>query len=263
MPHAAKALLILASASVCFCGTASAQKFSGFKQRLKLHGSYHRSCVDYDDRHHNYRPLAFGYRRYHWNQGYNGHEIADIVRSRASANLVNAQARTQNEVARLARMENSVTSLHTYHQRRSINTERRFGHLHARGEYVRASKDNAKLVAHQAGLELRGEGMLTREEINAVTGELHWPLLLQMQHFDNARRPVNEVFVTRARVGQINPNHYLPLCDWVKKVSDELTRNLDHYSQADYAEAQSFLRRLLVEARLPASANTSMQFATK
>ncbi|MGB7344801.1 MAG: hypothetical protein WBD20_11335 [Pirellulaceae bacterium] len=274
MSNTTKTLLLLTLATVCFGSTASAQKFSGFNQNRNSHGSrhnshdYHHNDSHHGYGHHNYRPTTFcngtfGYGSYHWYRGYNGHEVADLVRSRAAANLVNAQARTQNEVARSAGMDNSVKALHTYIARRSINTETRFGHLHAQGEYARAAKVEAQLVAHQAGLELHDEEKLTSEEINAVTGRLHWPLLLQMEHFSNARKPVNQIFATRAHVGQINPDHYLPLCNWIEKVSDELTKHVEDYPQADYAEAQSFLRRLVVEARLPAAANVGMRFAAK
>ena len=266
MPYAANIILILASALVCFCGTASAQNFSSLRQKQNPQGSFLRSHRDnhcYGNGHRSFRPTTFGYGSYHWYRGYNGHEIADVVRSQATANFVNAQARIQDELARSARMENSIRALETHLARRSINTERRFGHLHARGEFVRAAKAEVMLVTHQMDLKLHDEDKLTSKEINVVTGQLYWPLLLRMEHYENARKPVDEIFVTRARVGRINPDHYLPLCDWIEKVRVELTKNVDHYPQADYAEAQSFLRRLIVEARLPTSTKMEMQFATK
>jgi hypothetical protein len=128
---------------------------------------------------------------------------------------------------------------------------------------VRATKATATLVAQDNGIRLSKEPRLSDEEVNQVTGRLHWPLLLQMEHFNRARKPVNEIFASRARAGQVNPDHYLPLCDWIKKVSDELTKHVDDYPEVDYAEAQDFLRRLLVEARLPSAPIATMQFAAK
>lgn len=276
MSNATRNLLFLTIAAACFTGNATAQGRPGNSVAPARHNRMQaglqtkhiaRHCSRYPVRHgftdHSYhRPIFVGYRSQSWYRGYNGHEVADMVRSRSQANLVNAHARTQNETARSARMDNSVKALHTYIARRSINSEMRFGHLHAQGEYAHAAKAEAQLVAKQAGVELGDEPRLTADEISDMTGRLKWPLLLQMEHFNQARKPVNQIFATRARTGQINSDHYLPLCDWIEKVSEELTKNVANYPQADYAEAQGFLQRLLVEARLPA-AGTGLQLAGK
>ncbi|QDT08316.1 hypothetical protein [Planctomycetes bacterium K23_9] len=278
MLNAAKTLLFLTLATACVADSVSAQRFGRFQPKhgghshnqgnsshhdSDYHGNDHYGNVHHGQNHHAYRrPVTFAYGNYHWYRGYNGHEVADIVRSRADANLTNAYARTQNEVARSARMDNSVKAIHTYIARRSINSEMRFGHLHAQGAVARAAKAEAQLVAHQTGVELNDQRGLSSDEINDLSGRLHWPLLLQMEHFNNARKPVNQVFEIRANAGTINPDHYLPLRDWIGKVSEELSKNVDVYPKADYAEAQDFLKRLLVEARLPTGAS-SMQFAAK
>jgi hypothetical protein len=274
MFNSTKTLLILIAVTSGLSTSANAQHIGGThrKHTGNFDNHYNGYGHHYDNGHRNYRhPVTFGYRGHYgyrgfnwgFNWGFNGHEVADIVRSRAAANLVNAQARTQNEVARSARMDNRVKALHTYIARRSINSELRFGHLRARGDAIRATKVDATLVAHQAGIRLSDDPRLSDEEVNQVTGRLHWPLLLQMEHFNKARKPVNEIFASRARVGQVNPDHYLPLCDWIEKVSNELTKNVDNYPEADYAEAQDFLRRLLVEVRLPSAPIATMQFAAK
>lgn len=181
-----------------------------------------------------------------------GHAYANILRSQAEANLLNAQARTQNEIARSARLDNNVKELQTYLERRRINSTARFAHLWDRGDAVRAMKASMPAEAQEE------RGRLTRDEVRATTGRLDWPLLLQMEHFNRARKPVNEIFKSRAISGSIQPDHYLPLCDWIDKVQAELDKNVDNYPKEDYAEAKDFLRRLVAEARLPARTTTML-----
>ncbi|NNE00219.1 MAG: hypothetical protein HKN47_23105 [Pirellulaceae bacterium] len=194
----------------------------------------------------------WAYRPNYANYGYNGHEVADVIRSRGQANLLNAQARTQNEIARSAALDNDVKELATYHERRQINRTTRFGHLHARGEQLRASKAQAEHEAQLAGFRIEDVAGLTPDELDPVTGQLAWPLLLQGTHYNRARQPVDIIFATRAQAGQVNPDHYLPLRDWIDRVDYELDCYVHLYPKADYAKAKDFLRRLMIEARLPA-----------
>ena len=204
---------------------------------------------------------------YHYNwggfrYGHNGHAAADIIRSRAQANFVNAKARTENEVTRSARLDNDVKELATHIERRSINASTRFSHLWEQGAKARATKAELTEAARIAGVELDTAMRLDESQLNRVSGRLSWPLLLQMEHFNRARKPVNQVFKTRALAGKINPDHYLPLIDWVKKIDAELIKNAENYPDEDLASAQDFLRRLTVEARL-AVPNNSLTAASQ
>ena len=266
MSKLAKTLLIAAIAVVCSSSTLSAQKLYSSDSGGDSNQRHHDYAVHHHGRHgvfygHRYRG---GYRPNYGHTYFNGHEIADVFRARAQANLLNAQARTQNEVARTARLNNDVHQLNTHIERRRINSTVRFAHLHVRGEQLRAAKADAASVAHVNGLDPNADRRLSPVELSPISGTLRWPLLLQTEHYADARTPVNQVFASRAQDGQINPDHYLPLRDWVAKVSEELEKHIHKYPESDYAHAQDFLRRLVIEASLPAARPmSSIQFVSK
>ncbi len=100
--------------------------------------------------------------------------------------------------------------------------------------------------------------------MNPETGQLRWPLLLQTQHFARARGPVDRLFEMRARFGQIHPDHYLPFRNWIEKIKVELHLSVNTLPKEDYAAAQDFLRRIIVEVKLPvAQPATAAQLVTK
>ncbi len=213
--------------------------------------------------HHGYgRTDDLGYHTSGYYRHY-GHELANVIRSTAQANLLNAHARTQNEVARSARLDNDIKSLTTHFERRRINSTVRFAHLWERGAQAKAQKASTAEIAALVGLPDNAADRLAADELHPQTGRLSWPLLLEMEHFTRARRPVNELFKRRAAEGRINPDHYLSLVDWIEKVKLELNKNVHNYPAQDYVEAKDFLARLVAEARLPATTTGSMQLASK
>jgi len=186
-----------------------------------------------------------GYPRYR--RGYSGYPydprfgIAAIVRATGQTNLLNAHARTQHARAARLEMENSVQFLQTRLERQRINKESRFGHLHRRGQMVRAQKRAQEmLVSHQES---------RRPIVDPSTGAVDWPLLLRTSHYDRARQPIDLVFRNRSKFGSINPDHFLPMRDWIERIQAELKANVADYEMEDYVEARDFLRALIDEAR--------------
>lgn len=175
--------------------------------------------------------------------GPNGFEIADVIRARSEANVNNANARTQNAVAYQMELENNLQRLATYHERRRINTEYRFAHLHAKAESRREQAAMAKAAPSR--------------HIHPQTGGIAWPLILSTKHFERARGPIDAMFADRAAYGAINPDLYLPMCDWIEKIQDELKKQSANYEMNDYMAAQAFLRHLVDEGRKPASEGRS------
>lgn len=168
------------------------------------------------------------------------HGVADIIRSTALANAINAQARTQHLHADRLQMENSVEYLATRLQRKQINRESRFGHLHERGARVAAAKLAAARVAGP---------QVAQHRVDPVTGRVAWPMLLRSSYFDKARAPIDLVFHQRSESGSINPDHFLPMRDWIERIECELKANVAYYEMQDYLEAKDFLRGLMDEAR--------------
>ncbi|KAA5545473.1 hypothetical protein FYK55_07445 [Roseiconus nitratireducens] len=175
---------------------------------------------------------------------------ATWVRALASANLLNAQAQTEYGQARIQHayadrevMENSVQYQLTRMEKKRINRDYRFGHLHERGRLIR----EAKLAAH------RFDPPVIERPVDPATGQVRWPLLLQTSHFAKARQPIDEVFYQRQVHGQINPDHFLPMRDWIARVKQELRSRMHQYEPEDYVQSRDFLTSLIDEARQPRS----------
>lgn len=176
-----------------------------------------------------YNPYAY--------LGPSGFEVASMIRARGEFNLLSAQARTQNAAAYRMELENNLQTLATRLERRRVNSEYRFGHLHANAEKRRAEALIAKATRPQT--------------VEPTTGIVRWPLVLSTKHYEKARRPIDFVFAERAKVGRINPDHYQPMCDWIEQIKCELKDHINEFKMVDYIEAQAFLRDLIEEARLP------------
>ncbi|MEL6106774.1 MAG: hypothetical protein AAFU85_12075 [Planctomycetota bacterium] len=232
-----------------FLGLAIAiSAFAGSTQAQSSTSGYHVG------NHHGIRfhaPLHFGYRFPAHGYGYRypyDHRFgtAEVIRAAAEASVLRAQARTQNLEADRLQVQNSVDFLHARLERKRINKESRFGHLHRRGELVRAEKlAKAALAAPEKPI------------VDTKSGQLNWPLLLRMDHYDKARQPINLVFHERNLNGRVNPDHFLPMRDWIVRIEEELKANVGDYEMQDYLDAKRFLRDLLDEARqdLPPAMN--------
>ena len=231
------ALVLLFSAG--FGGSAGAQSISIGCDSGRC-GSAHSTSYG---SHHGYhfvapRYVGYGYRPYGYDYRYG---TAELLRANATANVLNANARTQHLHADRLAMENSVQYLATRLERKRINNETRFGHLHARGEQVRLEK----LAAEESLVDAP-----PRRVVDPITGQVDWPILLRSTYYEKARGPVDQVFHQRSVAGRINPDHYLPLRDWIERIERELKANVAYYEMEDYLDAKAFLRELIDEARV-------------
>lgn len=174
---------------------------------------------------------------------------AEILRASARANLVNAKARTENAMAFHVEMDNKLEFLVNRLEQKRINNEARFGHLHARGARVRAEKFAA---AQAVAVTTR-----IRRPVDPVTGQVEWPMLLRHSYFEKARGPIDIVFLQRSVNGAFNPDHYLPMQDWICRIKDELNANAEWYERENYLKSRDFLDSLMVEARKDLTAEDS------
>lgn len=212
------------------------------------HANHHQGLGYHVSANLGYRYPAFGYGfRYPYDPRFG---TAELIRAAATANVLNAQARTQNLQADRLQLQNSVEFLHTRLERKRINRESRFGHLHRRGELVRAAK-----------LAAQADAPAEKPIVDARSGRLNWPLLLRTSHYAKARQPIDTVFHERSLNGSVNPDHFLPMRNWIVLIEDELKANVADYEMRDYLDAKRFLRSLLDEARSDLSQEMDFQLA--
>ncbi|TWU05635.1 hypothetical protein [Stieleria varia] len=233
-----KSLFSLAFCVLCLTAIANGQSTESGFYRPSHHCDRH---ANHDWRSHGHAVRVVGYRYASPYYGYRttGFELASVIRAQGEFNLLTAQARSENAAAVQLELQNSVDALAARLERRRINTESRFGHLHAAAEERRLASELRKAEQPVA--------------VAPADGSVQWPLILATTHFARARRPVDLVFAQRAHDGAINPDHYQPLCDWIEQIRCELKDHIHEYSMDDYVQAQSFLRNLVDEARQPIS----------
>lgn len=216
--------MVIAQSCTSDCGThASGQSYG-------VHGPVAYGTHGFPSYRYGYRPYRRDFR----------HGVADVIRSAALANVLNAQARTEHLQADRLQMENSVQVLATRLERKQINRESRFGHLHERGARLAA----AKLVAAE-----QTPPRARHRCVDPQTGCVAWPMLLRSSYFEKARAPIDSVFRQRSEVGYFNPDHFLPMRDWIERIECELKANVAYYEMKDYLSAKDFLRSLVDEAR--------------
>ena len=206
-------------------------------------------------------PVHYGYGHVRYGYGFRpcGYDyrygMAELIRAQATANVLHSQARNQNAITARIEMENSLQYLETRLERKRINRESRFGHLHARGEQVRLEK-MAKAAAEAQLIE--------KPIVDPISGEVAWPILLRSSYFAKARRPIDQVFHQRSKTGSINPDHFLPMRDWIEMIERELKANVAYYEMEDYLAAKQFLRDLVCEARVDQEPiESAVQLASK
>ena len=242
--------IALLSIAVAF-GSAIAQSSSSGCDTGHCHSVSGHSFRYVSPQHYGYRVPAYGYgyRPYGYDYRYGA---AELTRARATANVLNATARAHHAQTDRVVMENSIQFLATRLERKQINKQNRFGHLHAQGEQVRV----AKLASFAAT-----PPPVHRGPVDPATGRVAWPLLLRSTYYAKARGPIDQVFHQRSVTGSVNPDHYLPMRDWIEQIECELKANVAYYEMADYLEAKGFLRSLVDEARVdlvPTSSATQL-----
>ena len=168
---------------------------------------------------------------------------ADLVRSQGEANLSNSAAAINYSLARSNQIDNRSKATSTYFDMRETNRQAR-----AAERGPRPSMEALVRYA-QAGKPKR----LSPSELDTVTGQIQWPLLLQANDFTDQRAELEGAYGRRAASSVARANDY-----WaIKKSTDTMLANLKtqvrEVPPQDYTVAKKFLESLAYEARLPAS----------
>jgi hypothetical protein len=93
---------------------------------------------------------------------------------------------------------------------------------------------------------------LSPRELDHLTGEVAWPLLLEEAHYDRYREALEALFAARAADGQIGPDAYREIDRLAGKMLELLKGCIHEVPPEEYMIARRFLESLAYEARLPA-----------
>lgn len=193
------------------------------------------------------------YDPYHWHATtavesyYRG--AADYVRARGEFNRNTSEALINVEEARKRFLENKKLSTQTYFEMKRINQQYR--------DEVRKPAPTPEQIRRmaKAGVPDRADG----SELNAATGKIHWPALLQTKPFDDYRAALDELFAARTVENSgVGSAHYHQVKRVTGAMKDELKRYLHDLDPSEYLDARKFIDKLAHEARFaPAGADVA------
>jgi hypothetical protein len=191
-----------------------------------------------------YSPYPYG--------GYNGAStpaegyargIGEIIRAQGEYNLSTSAAAVNLSVARRREIENDKLWVQTYFETREINRQAR----DAENKRERASPEDWIRFA-QAGRPK----LLSNSELDAVTGKIHWPLLLTAAEFNAQRAELEKLFADRAYHGMVTLEGLYKLNDLTDAMMSALKAQIRNVPAEQYLEARRFLDSLAYEGTQPA-----------
>ena len=169
--------------------------------------------------------------------------MGDVMRSAGQANLDSSAAAINYSVARRNQIENRDAYTNTYFEMRRAN------------KAYRAAEKGAKPTMEQlvrfaqAGKPNR----LSPSELDTITGDVSWPVLLRSDQFADERTQVESAFARRAANSVVGTDDYSKVREATNTMLADLKKNIRQVPPAEYTVAKRFLESLAYEAQLPAS----------
>lgn len=157
---------------------------------------------------------------------------ADVVRAQAMYNVAMAHVRAVDT-------ETHERQIQYYYANKETNSQYR--------ESVRRPRISAEDAARlaQAGRPKAA----SPEELDARTGAINWPVLLQSDEFDGYRADVEILFAQRAADGGLAVDEHAHLQETTDAMKEQLSKRVRQVNPADYIEAKRFIETLAFEGR--------------
>jgi hypothetical protein len=171
------------------------------------------------------------------------HGLADVIRSIGGANLSNSAAAINWTEARRRDIENRKQWTETYFAMRDINRQYREAEI----KRQRGNPEDWIRYA-QAGKPKP----LSNHDLDAVTGEIRWPILLTGKEFDAQRVQLEKLFANRAYHGVLGADDFLTAVRLSGAMLVSLKDRIQDFPPQQYVAARKFLESLTYEAGLPA-----------
>jgi hypothetical protein len=168
--------------------------------------------------------------------------MSSMISSAGQANLQNSIAAGNYQEAYSKYLDNSVKTAQTYYDRKNVWEQQK---------YARDQKRQAERLAYiqRHPPQLRP----SHSELDPVTGDIRWPMLLRMNDFNDHRDKLGKLFEERAARGDLTYEEHREVQQTVATWRDELKENRSKYPYDEYADAVKFIQRLGREVDNPVS----------
>lgn len=157
--------------------------------------------------------------------------MSNAISAKGDYNLSTSQAAINMTQAESNELKNQQQATDTYFQKRATNKA-----AQAAEQGPRLTMSQITKIAHDGVPKQLGEGQL-----DATTGTLHWPSVLQLDSFGSQRATVDELMLKHATYGFLSYPDQMT----VRKAVDAMTRALKgqikEIPTPDYVESKSFL----------------------
>jgi hypothetical protein len=166
--------------------------------------------------------------------------IARIIRDEGVYNLLTSQAALDLSEVQRREILNWRLWTETYFELRKLNHEARAaerGRHPTEADFIRYA---------QMGKPRR----LTPSELDAVTGQLTWPVLLQTPEFAPFRGEVQRAFAQRAATGVMSGEESFRVRQVGEMMLGLLRQQIQDVPAVDFIAARRFVESLMFEARL-------------
>ena len=176
-----------------------------------------------------------------------GNAISAVTRSKGQYAIDKSKARIDNAQADAMVMQNRKQMASDYFETRSVNQQNRFG------DYAEQKKKSTQEALFRYGEEGRPT-RLTSSELDPVTGQITWPIVLENPVFSDYTKPIDEAFVSRAeKNSRFNFETYQQVNKDCKGIETELRTQMKDIGTQGYATGLEFMKRLKREVRAAAS----------
>lgn len=197
-----------------------------------------------------YSPYIYGYSGM-WGGGY-GHAstveegfqrgMADVIRSRGAANLLNSAAAGNWEDARTKYIQNRQLATQTYFEMQRMNKQYR--------EEKRGPRPSSEDLYRYA--KERAPDRLSPSELDPLTASINWPTVLRGESFEEDRKKMEELFARRVtEEGAADPSIYTDIARTGQDMEAKLKEKIRDYPSNVYLAGKNFLEGLMYESTLP------------
>ncbi len=166
---------------------------------------------------------------------------ADLIRSRALANVYDAEAAVIANQAFEKYLDNRKKFQSTYYDLRMANRDYR-----AAERGPRPSREDLERYAR-----ISRPPRLSPSELDELTGEPNWPILLRSRAFEDRRSQLEELFDRRAVQRRLDAEDYLRVRELTAQLKNALKDQIRELPPEEYVMAQRFLDGLAYEAKVP------------
>ncbi|QEG39431.1 hypothetical protein [Roseimaritima ulvae] len=158
--------------------------------------------------------------------------MADVIRSQAQANYVNAEALGSVQDAQTKYLNNRALATETYLAKRRMWDDYR---------QKKQDDSHAKLTAYMQQGKM---APISSSELYPDTGAITWPLILTQEKYAKTRQGIEQAFAKRATTGSLSTEEFmktsLALNEWRRSLASVGAP----FSPTDVREAAQLLNRL-------------------